>query len=163
MEAQDILLTFAEISVALAGFIGIAAAFRQRSGSWSPRDVSVVRYVLEVSFSALFLSVLPGILANFSVEIGVSWRISAVIMAVFLLLLFIHHGRRRARLADEGVLIRSIPFRRVMLFGYLVVTAALALSGIFGVVVTGIYLLGVTMLLLAAAIEFLAFAATLQE
>lgn len=164
LEASDILLTFAEVSVALAGFIGITAAFRQRNSNWSAFDLSSVRFVLEVSFAALFLSVLPGIISNFSIEPALSWRISAVAMAAVLLALFFYHRWRRQRLSGKefppGGRVR---FRVPMLAAYLVVTAAIALSGSLGIAVQGTYLLGVTMLLLAAAIEFLAFVAALQE
>jgi len=111
MEAQDILLTFAEVSVALAGFIGIAAG----------------------------------------------------VMAVVLLLLRVYQSRRRAILGSQGQNPGAVPFRSTMVVGYLVVTAAVALSSVFGVAVTGVYLVGVAVLLLAAAIEFLAFVAALQE
>jgi len=96
VDASEILLTFAEVSVALAGFIGITAAFRQRSTSWSADDLRV-------------------------------------------------------------------PFRGTMIGCYFAVTAAVALAGVFGIVVQGAYVLGVAMLLLAAVIEFLVFVAALQD
>ena len=164
MDASEILLTFAEVSVALAGFIGITAAFRQRSTSWSADDLSSVRFVLEVSFSALFLSVLPGIISNFSIAPELSWRIAALGMAGVLLALFSYQAQRRRRLARKGIRPGSrVPFRGTMIGCYFAVTAAVALAGVFGIVVQGAYVLGVAMLLLAAVIEFLVFVAALQD
>lgn len=163
MNPQDILLTFAEVSVALAGFIGITAAFRRRESTWSAQDISSVRFVLEVSFTALFLSVLPAILVNLSVSEPIAWRAAGVIMAATLLALFVYQHLRRARLAREHGPQRSLTVRPVLISLYLVITFGIAVCSALGLVVTGAYLVGVTMLLVSATIEFLAFVAGLQS
>ena len=164
MDAADILLTFAEVSVALAGFIGITAALRMRSGNWAAWDISSIRFVLEVSLSALFLSVLPGILSNFPMDVSTAWRIAATVLTITLLLLVYFQSQRRRNLAAENPEGRApLPFLPVMLAGYMAVTAGIAYSALSGIATEGAYLVGVAMLLLAAAIEFLAVVASLRE
>ena len=163
MDPQDTLQTFAEVSVALAGFIGITAAFRRRESTWSAQDISSVRFVLEVSFAALFLSALPALLVNLSLPAPLAWQVAGLLMSASLLALYVVQTRRRARLEREHGDQRSLAARPYLLTLYLVITIGIAMCSVLDIVVPGAYLVGVSMLLVSAAIEFLAFVAGLQD
>ena len=164
LDPNDTLQTFAEVSVALAGFIGITAAFRRRdSSSWSTYDINSVRFVLEVSFAALFLSVLPAIIVNLGVAEAPAWQVAGGLMSLTLVALFIYQSHRRRRMEQELGSTRSLEARPYLLALYVVITALIAISSALDIAVTGAYLIGVSMLLASAAIEFLAFVAGLQD
>ena len=162
MEAADILLTYAEVSVALAGFIGIAAAFRRGDDDWARHDIGSVRFVLEVSFTALFASVLPGVFASFGVDPAHAWRGAAVLLGVWLVAMYGLQTRRRRRLDALDALRAPIPGRAYYLAAYLLISVGVIVAGVVDLYVRGAYLVGIGMLLVAAAIEFLSFAASLQ-
>ncbi len=164
MSPQDLLLTYAEVAVALAGFSGIVAAFRQNRDAPSPFDVNSVRFVLEVSLTAILFSVVPGVLQAFSIPESAAFRIAAFALTGALLVLYVTQARRRQRVADQhGFAPRAIRGRPLLLTIYLAITGGLALSGLSGVATAGAYLVANGMLLVAAGIEFLAFVAGLQK
>jgi hypothetical protein len=162
MDPQDVLLTFAEVSVTLAGFIGITAAFRRQESMWSPFDIGSVRFVLEVSFAALFLSIVPAVLVNLSIAETNAWRVAGAIMAVVLIALFAYQSRRRKRIAREVGSPQSLAARPLLIALYLLITIGIAVCSVLDVVVPGMYLVGGGTLLMSAVIEFLAFVAGLQ-
>lgn len=163
MNAEDLLATCAEVSVALAGFIGIAAAFRRQERGFALHDIASVRFVLEVSFTALFFALMPGVLWNLGVAEGTSWRLAAVLLGAWLVMLFVFQTRRRNRLeAIDGGTRTALPGRRYYLAAYLIISLGVAVAGVVDLRVRGAFVLGIAMLLVAAAMEFLAFAASLQ-
>lgn len=100
----DSLQTIAEISIGLAGFSGLLVALRR--DSWPLDDVQKyrMRILFTLSFGAMFLSLLPDTLANFSVPDERIWfDSSAAIFAYSLWFLawWIMSSRRIARVAPE--------------------------------------------------------------
>ncbi len=59
MEAEDTLLTLAEVAVALAGFSGVVTAFQTRGRPWSRFDSVRLWNLLRFSLALLFFSLLP--------------------------------------------------------------------------------------------------------
>ncbi len=163
LDPYEILLTYAEVGVALAGFGGIVAAFRQQQRELSPRDIGAVRFVVEVSLSAIFFAVTPAVLSNFDVAPSSTWRISALLLAIGLLGLFVVQERRRRRVGRAlGERLPTVKARPWMVAAYLAISAFVGIAGILDFETTGVYLIGTGLLLTSAGIEFLVFVAELQ-
>lgn len=63
MEAESILTTVAEVSIALAGFTGVVAVLgNRRKHDWTPEERLQLRTLVETSLTALFASFVPGVL-----------------------------------------------------------------------------------------------------
>jgi len=73
----------AEVSVALAGFTGVVAAFGQRRGHWTPIDTLRFRVMLFTSLSALVLSILPFAVHHLGAEPSATWTISSGLLATY--------------------------------------------------------------------------------
>ena len=68
--------TIAEISVALAGFSGLAAAFRKRQFSeWTRRERLGLWQILNWSVYTLFFALVPGALLNLDIPQEAIWRL----------------------------------------------------------------------------------------
>ncbi len=76
MEEANALFVVAEVSVGLAGFTGVVAAFQGRGG-WHPFDILRVVSLLWISFSALFVALLPIGLHAAGISESSVWRISS--------------------------------------------------------------------------------------
>jgi hypothetical protein len=83
LEGEAILQTTAEVSVALAGFTGVVAAFGQRRRHWSPADTLRFRIMLGTSLSALGISILPFAVHYMGAEPTTTWGISSALLAGF--------------------------------------------------------------------------------
>ena len=81
MEHQEYLALVAEIAVALAGFTGIAGAFRFRDTSWSAVELTYLATLLRASISALFLSLLPYLLDQLFANPDIVWRTASGTLA----------------------------------------------------------------------------------
>jgi len=75
------LALFAELGAAFAGFIAIFLIFARREGRFSPADSLRIQSIILASFSAVFFSLFPLVLARAGLEGGAVWRISSL-MAV---------------------------------------------------------------------------------
>ena len=63
MDAQSVLTTVAEVSIALAGFTGVVAVLgNRRKHSWTPEERLQLRTLVETSLTALFASFAPSVL-----------------------------------------------------------------------------------------------------
>jgi len=79
METSDILLTVAEIAIALAGFGGIAAGLGYRSrGRWNDQDRFRLLVMVSVSLAIVFACLAPYTLQ--SVGIDSAWQIAGSIL-----------------------------------------------------------------------------------
>jgi len=77
LEVHELLQTFAEVGIGLAGFSGIVVALRSRGGEL-PTDFL---YMIAYSIGSVLFSLLP-LLLLVSLPPAVSWRISASAMFV---------------------------------------------------------------------------------
>ena len=105
MEGESILQTMAEVSVALAGFTGVVAAFGQRRGQWSATDTVRFRVMLSTSFLALGICVLPFAVHHMGAEPAATWAISSALLAgvlVIMLLLNTHWVRQLGARKDAS-------------------------------------------------------------
>jgi hypothetical protein len=84
MDPGDALLTVGELALGLAGFSGIVAAFRTRTGPWHPADAFRLTSLLLVSLGTFFLALIPLALSQFALSYEVVWRVSSGLMALFI-------------------------------------------------------------------------------
>ena len=75
MEEASALYIVAEVSVGLAGFTGVIAALQGRDG-WHPSDIWRVVSLLCITFSALFVALVPVGLHAAGIGESSVWRIS---------------------------------------------------------------------------------------
>jgi hypothetical protein len=160
---ESVLNTLAEVAITLAGFSGVAVAFRLHGAqSWSPTELRFLWFLIGDSFLVLFFSLLPFplALANWSPEAlwGVcntllgSWFIIGDVLGL--------RGERRDRLAQQLITVPVIsPILYGMSIGALAMGIALWLSALDLLVPRGqaVYVLGLIALLAFAAVEFLFF------
>ena len=94
MDHGDILLTFAEVSVAFAGFSGVVAVFGRRDpGTWSFADRVRFFMLVHVSLSSLLLCIVPfGLLALNVAEASV-WRSLSALFVLYAIVASFHSIR----------------------------------------------------------------------
>jgi hypothetical protein len=81
-----------EVSIAIAGFSGIIAAFGQRSESWQDADQVMLRILLTASSTALFFSILPFVVLDSGIEHSTFWRSASATQACWLISIFIYRS-----------------------------------------------------------------------
>ncbi len=86
MEHQAFLAVISEVAAAFAGFTGIVAVFRFRSGQWRAAELVQFATMLRASLSALFLSLLPYLLFVLIDNADYAWRTGCLIVTVVMAL-----------------------------------------------------------------------------
>jgi len=81
MDIGNALLTFSQLALGLAGFSAILVALSGRPHLWTPVDSFRIKNMLTFAFEAVFLSLVPFMLAFFAISESVLWRISLVVLA----------------------------------------------------------------------------------
>src|SRR5262252_1877031 len=82
MDVANALLTVAQVAIGLAGFSAILVALSGKPHQWTPVDAFRIRNILAFSFQSVFLSLVPFVLAFFSVPESTVWRASLLILAM---------------------------------------------------------------------------------
>jgi hypothetical protein len=97
MDESDLLIVFAEIAIAIVGFSGIIATFQLRDGQIPRRSVLAgLGYIVNASFAAVYISLLPLVLHFFGLSDSIIWSICSWHYAV-LPLAFIYLFNRDTR------------------------------------------------------------------
>ena len=95
--------TIAEVSVALAGFSGLAAAFRtRRMRDWAEWERIWFWYILTWSFGSLLFSLLPAVLGGLGLAPSGAWALSSLFLALFILAAIGFGARRGSQLHRLG-------------------------------------------------------------
>jgi hypothetical protein len=98
------LQTIAEISIAFAGFSGLVIALRRKAGPLTDVHKYRLRVLLTLAFAAMFLSLLPGLLAEAGVRAPALWvsaSAAASLFSIGFLAWWILASRRMMRLVPE--------------------------------------------------------------
>jgi len=154
VDYQSLLLTLAEVSVALAGFSGVVSVFgRRRTEEWDPGDRLHLSFMLETSLAALFLSILP--FAMFAAELSPrsTWAIMSGIFAVFLVLVVVAGLYRYRQLPSGQRMGMGRIYGVVSTLGDLSILA-LQLFNALGPHEFSLYLIGLIWLLFSCALSF---------
>jgi len=152
----DALQTIAEISIGLAGFSGLVVALRRNPGPLTRVQQFRLRVLLVLTFGAMFLSLLPGLLADLRVPADRIWFDAAGAMLLFSLgfvVWLIRRGRQIATITPEifnWLLFSSLVGGHVVVL----LLQGCVLAGIVEARAPGIYELGLVWYLFHAAQQF---------
>jgi hypothetical protein len=105
LDYSETLIGIAEIAVALAGFTGVAVAFRSRDhAGWHPGDRLRLNFLLEASLTAVGFALLTLVLLyQFPESISSAWAISSLLWAIVMPISLISSSRRvRENQEDHG-------------------------------------------------------------
>jgi hypothetical protein len=158
MQGEAVLETIAEVSVALAGFTGVVAAFGQRGGErWSVTNVFRFTAMLGASFSALFYALFPFLLHHLGFSEITIWRLGSAAVALELVLLV--GGRLSPSLRKHFHEVMNEASRALAVFvlalvTVVTVTQVLNAVGNFPERSFGAYLVGIAYFLFIASLMF---------
>lgn len=81
MDPEVTLTAIAQVSVALAGFTGVASALgRRRKNEWTPEERLQLRTLVETSLTAMFLSFAPGVLDLIVASESALWQLANLLL-----------------------------------------------------------------------------------
>jgi hypothetical protein len=161
IEPAELLLSLAEIAVALAGFSGLIVAIRATAtDGWHPRDVWSLSWMMGASVGALFLALFPLWLTGFGLAELIAYRVSGAVASVYcgvFLVLMTSIGRMLARRGYP----RRIPFFPTAMVSLLGVALAAVVAVAAGLTpptrMHGFYTGGLVALLLVASLALAVF------
>jgi hypothetical protein len=142
------LLTLAQVAIGLAGFSAILVALSGKPHQWTPVDAFRIRNILALSFQSVFLSLVPFVLAFFSLPQSAVWQLSLLILAlgtlggVLLVLSGVYRLARPERAVLNALVVSAVT-------AVLSAMAAVELLAAFGIVrpAPGVFFLGLVVLL----------------
>ena len=141
-------MTFAQVAIGLAGFSAILVALSGKPHQWTPVDAFRIRNILAFTFQSVFLSLIPFVLAFFSLPESTVWQASLLILALATLggVLLVLSGVYRLSRPERAVL-KAIVVSTVT--GTLGIMAAVELLAAFGILrpASGVFFLGLVVLL----------------
>ena len=82
IDVASALLTVAQVAIGVAGFSAILVALSGKPHQWTPVDAFRIRNILALSFQSVFLSLVPFVLAFFSLPEPSVWKVSLLILAL---------------------------------------------------------------------------------
>ena len=147
----------AEVSIALAGFSGVALMLgRRSSGRLSRLEKRRLSFLLELTLGVFFLSVLPLVASAASVPDRLNLRLCAAALLAFNVVMGVLMLVRDAALSEEDRSRLVRPSQRVSQALLAVLSACLlvVILGAWAQFAMSIYLASLTGLLLTAAFQF---------
>lgn len=148
IDVATALLTLAQVAIGLAGFSAILVALSGKPHQWTPVDAFRIRNILALSFQSVFLSLIPFVLAFFSLPESTVWKVSLLIIAIATLggVLLVLSGVYRLSRPERAVL-NAVVVSTVI--AILLITAAVELLAAFAIVrpAPGVFFLGLVVLL----------------
>ena len=146
-------MTLAQVAIGLAGFAAILIALSGKPHQWTAVDAFRIRNILAFSFQSVFLSLIPFVLAFFSVPEATVWKVSLLIIAiatsggVLLVLSGVYRLTRPERAVLNAVVVATVT-------ATLFITAAVELLAAFGLFrpAAGVFFLGLVVLLGVSAV-----------
>lgn len=156
-DPSDVLLTLAEVAVAFAGFASVVAIFQARwRGDTVPFDLFRFWVMLAFSLALLFFAALPIVLHFLGLSDATVWRASSALLAAFV----VGNAAWIASLIRRGVetvvssLTPRISAAAQVTYVISLVAQASNVAGLFGGPGFGLYLVGLTMLMVGAGVNF---------
>lgn len=166
---ESVLYTLAEVGVTLAGFSGVVVVLRVRGAqTWSPTELRVLWFLIGDSFLLLLFSLLPIPLTLADWSPDAVWGFCSALLGSWFLVgnLLVIRGERRDRASPERVIVPVItPVFHVSILIAFAMSIALWLSVFNFAVPRGqaVYVLGLIILLVFAAVEFLFFIGLMSQ
>jgi hypothetical protein len=133
IDVASALLTLAQVAIGVAGFSAILVALSGKPHLWTPVDAFRIRNILALSFQSVFLSLVPFVLALFSLPESTVWKASLLILALATLagVLLVLSGVYRLSPSERAVLKAVVVATVVAVLFFM---AAVELLAVFGVV-----------------------------
>jgi len=148
IDIANALLTLAQVAIGLAGFSAILVALSGKPHQWTPVDAFRIRNILAFSFQSVFLSLVPFVLAFFTMPETAVWKASllTISLATFADVLLVLAGVYRLSPPQRAVLKALVVS---IVTAVLFVTAAAELCAAFGVFrpAAAVFFLGLVVLL----------------
>ncbi len=161
MVEKDLLLTIAEVSVALAGFSAIVGLLGHRSGR-SEIEVDALRLqvMLEVGLSVAVAAFLPVLVSLFGFEVSTTWRIAAAAWLAIAIPSEVVAWRRTRAMPDMKLYRLNVNTVNWALCLFSDAVMLLLLFGLFESRIGAVYVFAIFCYLAAAGILFIQFAAS---
>jgi hypothetical protein len=151
MDSHATLIAFAEISVAFAGFGGLAGILSQRlSGDAAALAAVRLRAVIEWALVVVAFSLLPLVVVDIAPGLG-AWQVLSILLAIAAVAHRLWAGRKLRGLAWGG---RTY---RILTYVWLLGTAAVLVvngAGLFAPIAAAVYLCGLLSYLIFAMLLF---------
>lgn len=156
MDAFDTLLTLAEVSIGLAGFAGIVMVFGRGPGELPAADSFRLLALVGCSLGTLFLSLVPIALNGVGLPEPELWQWSSAILLAVAIPAHVFAFARWRRDAAEILEVVPIPLLPIGACAFLLNFVAQICNalGVGWPPRFGVYLLGLLLYLLFAAIQF---------
>jgi len=148
IDVASALLTVAQVAIGVAGFSAILVALSGKPHQWTAVDAFRIRNILALSFQSVFLSLVPFVLAFFSLPEPSVWKVSLLILALATLagVVLVLAGVYRLSPSERAVL-KAVVVSTVV--AVLCLMAAVELLAAFGIVrpASAVFFLGLLVLL----------------
>ena len=148
IDVASALLTVAQVAIGVAGFSAILVALSGKPHQWTSVDAFRIRNILAFSFQSVFLSLVPFVLAFFSLPEPSVWKVSLLILALATLagVVLVLAGVYRLSPSERAVL-KALVVATVV--AVLCLMAAVELLAAFGIVrpASAVFFLGLLVLL----------------
>jgi hypothetical protein len=148
IDVANALLTVAQVAIGIAGFSAILVALSGKPHLWTPVDAFRIRNILAFSFQSVFLSLVPFVLALFSLREPAIWQVSLLILAMASLadVVLVLTGVYRLSPSERAVLKAVVVSTVVAILWFM---AAVELFAAFGIVrpASAVFFLGLVVLL----------------
>jgi hypothetical protein len=148
IDVANALLTVAQVAIGIAGFSAILVALSGKPHLWTPVDAFRIRNILAFSFQSVFLSLVPFVLALFSLREPAIWQVSLLILAMASLadVVLVLTGVYRLSPSERAVLKAVVVSTVVAILCFM---AAVELFAAFGIVrpASAVFFLGLIVLL----------------
>jgi hypothetical protein len=156
VERADLLLTTAQMGMALAGFAGLVTLLSRPV----PRIDSYLneirfRNMVELSLMLAAFGLLPFVPAEFGLAQSISWRISSALYAIAGVAFLIHSVRRNRRLMGRVVIVGKVTVALFVVCAGQALMMSLNGLGVFRGLESGIYFGGLFVHFLAASFFFI--------
>jgi len=152
----DLMLTTAQIGMALAGFAGLVTLLGRRGRRADPRLNEIrFRSMIELSITLTTFSLLPLIPFELGTDEASAWRVASAGYAAATLLFFVHSLRRNRALMGRVLIVGGVT---AMLLVVCVVESTLLVlnaGGAFAPHESGVYFTALFLHFLAAAFFFI--------
>lgn len=141
-------MTLAQVAIGLAGFSAILVALSGKPHQWTPVDAFRIRNILAFTFQSVFLSLIPFVLAFFSLPESTVWKASLLTIAtasladVLLVLTGVYRLSRPERAVLKAMVVSTVT-------AVLFIMAAVELGAAFNLVrpAPAVFFLGLIVLL----------------
>jgi hypothetical protein len=156
MEQADLMLTSAQIGMALAGFAGLVTLLR-RPGPRADAGLNEIRFrsMIELSLALAAFSLLPFIPVELRLEDATSWRLASAAYSLAAVAFFWHSLRRNRRILGRVLIAGGVTAALLGLCAGLAVALALDALGVFPGIESGVYFAALFFHFLAAAFFFI--------